>query len=242
METLCIIDGMSQFVEYLNKAMGERGINAGTLSRKSGVHRQTIYKLLAGKSKRPDPDTITKLANGLGRPREEMMRVAGYSDGKSGEHFREGGVSENSLMRQLSALGKDVFAVGPQVQVPIIGVIRAGMPILAYENIEGNEPVRLEDVIDGEYTFMRVEGDSMSGDGILNNTLVLVRKQDYAGPHNIAVVLIDNDEAALKRVVPVGDEWVMLVSSNPLYPQQPVKARDVQILGIVTKSVTYHER
>lgn len=83
------------------------------------------------------------------------------------------------------------------VDVPIVGKVTAGQPILAVENIEDTFPIPA-DILHNSTAFMlRVQGDSMIEAGILDNDLVLVRQQNTAENGDIVVALI-GDEATIK--------------------------------------------
>lgn len=110
-------------------------------------------------------------------------------------------------------------------QIPVIGVVTAGMPILAVENQEGTMPW------DGDpgCFALRVRGDSMIGAGILNGDKVVVRPQATADDGQIVVARIE-DEATVKRLQRrSGQVWLM--PENPAYP--PIDGREAQIIGIV---------
>lgn len=83
-------------------------------------------------------------------------------------------------------------------QVPVIGQIACGTPILAEENIEEYVPILQGELGTGEYFALRAHGDSMVNAGINDGELVFVRRQDTAEDGDIVVALID-DEATLKR-------------------------------------------
>lgn len=109
--------------------------------------------------------------------------------------------------------------------IPIIGVVTAGMPILAVENIEGYIPW------DGDESCfaLRVRGDSMIGAGILDGDKVVVRPQSTADQGEIIVALLD-DSATVKRLRRKNGE-VWLMPENPAYP--PIDGRAAQIIGKV---------
>lgn len=109
--------------------------------------------------------------------------------------------------------------------VPILGVVTAGQPILAVENIEGYLPWKEED---GCFA-LRVRGDSMIGAGILDGDKVIVRQQPTAENGEIVVALLE-DEATVKRLRR-GDGAVWLMPENPAYA--PIDGRYAQILGKV---------
>ncbi len=115
------------------------------------------------------------------------------------------------------------------VAAPIVGRITAGQPVLAAENVEGFFPLPAELADGGEVFLLRVRGDSMSGAGILDGDLAVVRRQDTAAPGDIVVALI-GEEATVKRFQPDGDA-VRLLPANPAYV--PIVTRDAAILGRV---------
>lgn len=110
-------------------------------------------------------------------------------------------------------------------RIPVIGVVTAGIPILAVENIEGYIPW------DGESGCfaLRVRGDSMIGAGILDGDKVVVRPQQNAENGEIVVALLE-DSATVKRLKKKGAE-VWLMPENPAY--DPIDGRAASILGKV---------
>ena len=84
------------------------------------------------------------------------------------------------------------------VNVPIIGTVAAGQPILAQENIENYFPIPSEYMPNEQSFMLRVKGESMINAGILNGDCVLVRQQPTAGNGDIVVALID-DSATVKN-------------------------------------------
>ncbi|HHV99476.1 MAG TPA: transcriptional repressor LexA [Clostridiaceae bacterium] len=83
------------------------------------------------------------------------------------------------------------------VDVPIVGKVTAGQPILAVENIEDTFPMPANLLHNSTAFMLRVQGDSMIEAGILDKDLVLVRQQNTAENGDIVVALI-NDEATIK--------------------------------------------
>ena len=110
-------------------------------------------------------------------------------------------------------------------RIPVIGVVTAGLPILAVENVEGYLPW------DGEEDCfaLRVRGDSMIGAGILDGDKVVVRPQSTADNGEIVVALL-GDEATVKRLRRAAD-GVWLLPENPAYA--PIDGREAAILGKV---------
>jgi len=117
-------------------------------------------------------------------------------------------------------------------EIPIVGQVRAGVPILAEENIDGFLPVA-SDLARGEDTFaLRVKGDSMIEDGILEGDLVIIRRQDTAEDADIVCALI-GDEATLKRFHRKGNK-ITLKPANKNYEPIVVSKGEFRILGKVT--------
>ena len=108
--------------------------------------------------------------------------------------------------------------------IPVIGVVTAGVPILAVENQEGTIPWE-----DPSCFALRVRGDSMINAGILSGDKVVVRPQSTADDGQIVVALLE-DEATLKRLRRRnGEVWLMPENEN----YSPIDGREAKILGLV---------
>lgn len=115
------------------------------------------------------------------------------------------------------------------VNVPVIGSVAAGQPILAVENIESYFPIPA-DLIPNRETFMlKVKGESMVNAGILAGDKVLVQKQQTAENGEIVVALVD-DSATVKTFYKEGD-FIRLQPENDAY--DPIIVPDCTILGKV---------
>ncbi len=110
-------------------------------------------------------------------------------------------------------------------QIPVVGVVTAGIPILAVENQEGTM------CWDGDPSCfaLRVRGDSMMGAGILDGDKVVVRPQQTADDGQIVVALL-GEEATVKRLRRRnGQVWLM--PENDAY--QPIDGTNAQLIGLV---------
>jgi repressor LexA len=119
------------------------------------------------------------------------------------------------------------------VAVPLVGRIAAGTPLLADENVEEylTVPVGFADGV--EHFALRVAGDSMTGAGILDADVVVIRRQDEADDGDIVAALLPGpaeDEATVKRLRRRGST-VELVPENPA--MSPFEMSDGRILGKV---------
>lgn len=125
---------------------------------------------------------------------------------------------------------------------PIVGVVKAGYNLNAVENIEDYVVVSSVDAKKGDY-FLRVTGDSMIDARIFPDSLVFIKEVDDVPSGTIAVILINGDEATLKRVIKK-DNTLILEAANvnvkPRYfSEEEVINLPVKIIGKVL--YTKHE-
>ena len=118
------------------------------------------------------------------------------------------------------------------VEVPILGQVAAGLPILSEENLSGHLSVDPAWVRKGPVFFLKVHGESMKGAAILDGDYVLVRQQETADNGQIVVATIDG-ETTVKRLRQRGDQ-LSLLPENPDFPEIPVrKEGSFRIIGLV---------
>ena len=127
-------------------------------------------------------------------------------------------------------------------RVPIVGRVAAGRPIVADEEIIGYEYIDNKYSKDGhEYFGLRIVGKSMEPT-IMDGDIVIVRRQNYVENGEIAIVLIDGEEATAKEIKESAD-GITLIGHNAavytphFYSAQEVKNLPVQILGRVVQSI-----
>lgn len=143
------------------------------------------------------------------------------------------GVSVDSLLSP-GAVPANVYPADKRHKVPILGIIRAGLPVTAEEYREGYD---YADVSDPEcYFYLRVTGDSMIGAGITDGSLVLIRRQDFAEDGQIVACIVEGDSATLKRYR-VQNDTILLLPENPSYKPVILSEKDFEtgeaaILGI----------
>jgi repressor LexA len=126
---------------------------------------------------------------------------------------------------------------GELVDVPLVGRVAAGTPLLAAENVE--DTLRVDRFFLGTRTprevfALRVAGDSMVEDGILDGDYLFVRKQLVANPGDIVVALVD-EEATVKRYYPEGDRIRLQPANRAMQPIFVRKKdfRQVNLMGVV---------
>lgn len=135
-------------------------------------------------------------------------------------------LQEKGLLQAPSAKGrKRALVTGARPgQIPVVGVVTAGIPILAVENQEGTMPWH-----EAGCFALRVRGDSMINAGILDGDKVVVRPQTTADNGQIVVARIE-DEATVKRLLRKnGQIWLMPENEN----YAPIDGTNAEIIGIV---------
>ncbi|AEG60256.1 transcriptional repressor LexA [Desulforamulus ruminis] len=115
------------------------------------------------------------------------------------------------------------------VTVPLLGQVAAGVPLLAVENFDDQLTLPRSFTGFGEFFMLKVRGDSMIEAGILENDLVLVRRQEAVNNGDIAVALLE-DEATVKRFYKE-ENIIRLQPENSLL--SPIYAKEVKVLGRV---------
>ncbi len=129
----------------------------------------------------------------------------------------------------------------PAAKLPVIGYVKAGYDLFAEENYLGEEEASLDDCRRADY-YLKVEGNSMSGIGIMDGSLVLVRTTSVLESGQIGVVLI-GDEVTVKRVVYKNRMMILEAASpdveNRYFSPQEIKNLPVKILGQVLSVKTY---
>lgn len=203
------------FRTRLSRALTLMNIKPIELSHKSGIAKSGISQYLNGICV-PKDKNIKKIANIL-NVNEDWLK--GYDVPMEKE------------------INSNAFPI-PDIpkKVPIVGKISAGLPILATQNIEGYEFAPSSQIKEGfEYFYLKVQGDSMNlkfNDG----DIVLVQKQDTLENDEIGVILVDGNDATVKKYKSENNLIILEpMSTNPqntvqIYNPQKI---DIKIIGKV---------
>jgi len=170
----------------------------------------------------------------------EVAQAFGFSSPKgAADHIgaleRKGYIIKNPSPRSIRLTDRSSALLGLSLTgfdkniyyLPLLGKIAAGLPIFADENIEEYVPVssQIMGKTKGQF-LLKVSGDSMTGDCIMNGDTLIVKSQDTAKDNDIVVALI-GEEAVVKRFFKLQDGTVELRSSNPLY--SPIVLKDDEV-------------
>lgn len=129
----------------------------------------------------------------------------------------------DSLMQRVGAMPLSITGT-----IPVLGRVAAGMPLYAQENIESYISVDYPNP--NEYTALRVNGDSMNAARIDDGDIIIIRKQDIVENGEIAVVIVNGDDATVKRYHRDGNIVTLTPQSyNPEHTVQIYSLKDVPI-------------
>jgi repressor LexA len=180
-----------------------------------------------------------QLMEGLSPTMREISSALGYSSPRSAQLLIQALVEKKFLARTqdkklvlLKFEENDSRSVST-IQVPIIGYVACGSPILAEEHVEGYLRVSKSILGKGrEHFILQAIGDSMDKAGIQEGDYLVIRKDSEAQTGDIVLAMID-DEATVKKFVKSGDGFLLIpVSSNPIHT--PIVTDEAtQILGKV---------
>ena len=135
--------------------------------------------------------------------------------------------TEQNKSRAIVILNTDNEPPTDAINIPLVGRIAAGSPILADENIEQYLSFPKSMFRNGDYFALHVKGDSMVDAGIYNGDIAILKKQNTANNGDIIAALI-SEEATLKRLKVTGNK-IQLMPENPAY--SPIVVEDLTVLG-----------
>jgi repressor LexA len=197
----------------------------------SPVHRRIANEVLAFE-RRKEPSFVSDLVRRLGYAAESSLTATLRIMERNGFLVIQGG-GEKGRSRLVRLTGKARSALGAG-GIPLLGAIPAGP--LEEAVAQAEEVIETSDLLpyrEGDF-FLRVRGDSMVGDGIMDGDWVLLRPNLGVQHGVIAALLVgEAHETTLKRVffMPEKSE-IILRASNPRYPDLVVNAQDVKVAGI----------
>ena len=196
-------------------------------------HHVTVYQVT--KATGISPSTFTDWKNGRSCPKaDKLARIADFFSVSLDELMgtAEGRRAAESSWKSMRA----------RKMVPVIGVIRAGAPIVTDETLLGREFADISDGDIEDYFYLEVCGDSMKNCGIMDGSYVLFHKQQYAEHGDIVACLVDGDSATVKRFYKKNHRLALLPENEeykpiPLCPEDFETGR-ARILGVAVEAKT----
>lgn len=207
---------MNSLSTVLKQRRKELGLTLLQIADAVGVTEATVQRWESGSIKSVRYEKLGKLAEILKVPPSALM-----------------GWDSSSSVLPPSA---EPLSIGAMHRIPILGRIAAGLPLYAEQNIEG---YTLTDLNGGaEYFALRVKGDSMNAARIQEGDLLIVRRQDEVENGEIAIVMVGDDDATVKRFYSTGSTVTLMPQSTNQEHQPQIydlKKTKVHVLGKVVK-------
>lgn len=131
-----------------------------------------------------------------------------------------------------------------QKKVPIVGTVKTGYGLLAYQNISGYEFVPEIDTGAGIYFYLDVVGDSMKNVRILEGDRVYCRQQETLENGDIGVILLENEEVTLKRIFFKKNKMILKPENDNMEPVEytdvEIQQKGIKILGkLIHNKISY---
>ncbi len=201
--------------------------NLSYLMKKYGKSRNDICRDLGIKY-----STLSEWISGAKYPRIDKIELLA-------EYFS---VQKSELIEDRFSLPKEAYSLPHMQKIPILGRISAGSPLYAEQHIEGYTFTDLNSGAD--YFALRVKGDSMTAARINDGDVLIVRRQDIVENGEIAVVIVDSEEATVKQYSR-NKNLVILTPKSYNTEHQPqvydVKKTRIRILGKVIRNQISYE-
>ena len=211
---------MNEISKKILSAMQDAQISYGELSKMTGIPKSALQRYATGATEKLPIPRLEAIAKALNVSSAYLM---GWVDDET-------------------SLPDNIIPMPKMRQIPLLGDIACGVPILAVENVE--DMVNVPENIRADFA-LRCKGDSMINARIYDGDIVYIRQQPVVDNGQIAAVLID-DEATLKRFRKYSDH-IVLEPANPQF--MPLSywgddMKDVHVLGLAvafTSTIIYHE-
>ena len=153
--------------------------------------------------------------NGYPPTRSEIAKVFGFKSPNAAEDHLKA-LKKKGVLNIVSGASRGISIVKENLGIPVIGLVSAGGPILAQENIEKRIPSTQNILSHGVDFYLRVKGDSMIEAGILENDLIAVNKKAQIKKGSIVIARI-NDEVTVKTLKSISSDLVVLQPENSNY-------------------------
>lgn len=197
-----------EIYERIKLRRKEIGLSAETVADRLGVSPATIYRYENNDIKKFPTDILEPLAKVLHTTPAYLLGIENKNKSKTA------------------------------VKIPVLGLVRAGIPMDAVEYIIDYEEISEDMARQGEYFGLQIKGDSMEPK-ISEGDVVIVRKQPDVESGEIAIVLVNGDEATIKKVQKFNG-GINLIPSNPAYDvmtytNEQIEKLPVRVLGKVVE-------
>lgn len=214
--------------KYLEDSRKKKGLSTYDVNNLTQISQSYISLIEKGKRK-PSAVILKTLAPVYGLDYIDLYEKAGYID-----------LIEDEKKDMLKKIGAIPLSDISTTKIPVLGKVKAGYNYLAQENIIDYIAFNIDGTDKENYYALYVTGDSM--EPLFNDgDIVIVHKQDNFENGDNCVVLINGDEATVKKVYK-GTTGIELKAVNPYYPpriftEEEIKDLPIKIIGVVEKSI-----
>ena len=189
----------------------------------------SYLSLMENGKRRPSPIILKKLSSIYHVDYNDLLKKAGFED-----------LIENEKKEMLEKIGAIPLSDIETVKIPLLGTVKAGYDYLAQENIVDYIAFKVDGSDKENYYALNVVGDSMEPLFDDGDTVIVHKQDDFENGQN-CVVLINGNEATIKKVYK-GNTGIELKAVNPYYPpriftEEEVKNLPVKVIGVVEKSI-----
>lgn len=164
---------------------------------------------------------ISKYENGRAEPSTEVLK-------KMSAYF---GVSIDYLLGNPPAKSPVQKPTGRGVRIPVLGRVVAGIPLEAVEEILDYEEITPELAATGEFFALKIRGHSMEP-RMMEGDVVIVRRQDDVESGDIAIVLVNGNEATVKRVKKQEDGITLIATNTSVYEPHYYSNKEIEELPV----------
>lgn len=213
---------------YLKKLRENKGLTTREVYELSKVSNSYL-SLVENGHRRASAVVLKKLAPVYGVDYLDLYVKAGYADLAEYE--------KNEMLKKIGAIPISDIDV---INIPLLGTVKAGYDYLAQENIIDYISFKVDGTDKENYYALNVVGDSMTPLFDDGDTVIVHKQDDFENGDN-CVVLINGEEATIKKVFK-GNTGIELKAVNPYYPprvfsKEDIKDLPVKIIGVVEKSI-----
>lgn len=214
--------------EYLKNARNLKGLSLREVNKLTDISYSHLNMIENGK-RNVTPALLRNLAKLYGLDYIDLYEKAGYIDLIEDEN--------KTLLKKIGAIPLSEIAT---TKIPVLGTVKAGYSYLAQENIIDYIAFKVDGTDKENYYALNIVGDSMEPLFDDGDTVIVHKQDDFENGDN-CVVLINGEEATVKKVYK-GNTGLELKAINPYYPpriftKEEIKDLPVKVIGVVEKSI-----
>ncbi len=192
--------------ERLKKAFADSGLNQTEVCEKTGINKGALSSYLSGRYF-PKQKTLVKLSELFNVPIKYLMGLD----------------SMNASLNNKNEV--------KAIKIPVIGLVHAGIPTEAVEEIIDWEEITPELASKGDIMALKIKGDCMEPK-FSEGDVVIVLCQSDCNSGDIAIIMVNGDEAEMKKIRKFEDGSINLIATNPAYPVRSYSPKEIESLPL----------